>query len=157
MDFNPVPPLLGGLTLSLATSSLLALQGRVLGISGIAHSVVSDRLTPTFASTSQSRRSLSSKGKEVEREETSKEGWTLDWQASTFVGLLVGGALLGINQGRVETFVGGSVFDTMSVPLYRSVLAGFFVGLGTKVSHPLPLPLGSTECNTPMIDRERLY
>lgn len=142
MEFNPVPALLGGLTLSLASSSLLAMQGRVLGISGIAHSVVSDRLTPGSVSTAKDQRAQSLKGKDVERDEASKEGWTLDWQASTFVGLLGGGALLGSNQGIVDTFVGGPIFSAMSVPLYRSILAGFLVGVGTKVRFDLPLSLG---------------
>lgn len=105
--------------LSLSTSSLAALEGSVLGISGIAHTTVSDNLRP--------------------REAGKKQPAGAGWKAACFVGLLAGGALLTVFKSPLEVLLGGSVFDAPApVSLARIAFAGFAVGLGTKVRLLLP-------------------
>lgn len=114
MLYTPLTSLLGGLMLSASTSSLLASQGRVLGISGIAHSVVAATLSTTPSTPKQK---------------------SSRWKVATFLGLLAGGAVLRLWEGRLSALVGASVFDgAVEVGMRRVLLAGLAVGLGTKAS-----------------------
>lgn len=126
--------------LSLATSSLLASQGQVLGISGIAHSVASDNLsrrTRNRKVADASEREVLN-GKATGKGKGPSEG-TAGWKVACVGGLLVGGYLLNTMDGR--TMLGSTgVFDPPTLAgmnMGRTVLAGFAVGIGTKVSQTL--------------------
>ncbi|ORY88468.1 hypothetical protein BCR35DRAFT_337414 [Leucosporidium creatinivorum] len=121
MPFTPLPSLIGGLMLSASTSSLLAGQGRVLGVSGIAHSVLASLIART-APEDREKKLLT--GAPAPR-----------WKAAAFGGMLAGGVLLRLLEGRLGAFVGGSVFDgpVVGLGMGRVLLAGLFVGLGTKL------------------------
>lgn len=123
MPFTPLPSLLGGVLLSVSTSSLLVDYGRVLGVSGIAHSVVSDSVYDCISSPSKPAL------------DTGRP-----WNVACFAGLLAGGVLLRLGEGRIVRFVGAGVFDAPSDEgsVWRTVVAGLLVGFGTKVSMPPP-------------------
>lgn len=116
MTFTPVQSLTGGLMLSFATSTLLVSYGRVLGVSGVAHSVVSDPLRDKLSSERATPRS--------------------SWKIACFSGFLAGGLALRLLEERVAKLTGGAVFDAPSREgaLGRTLLAGLLVGAGTKVS-----------------------
>lgn len=117
MGFTPLPSLIGAVMLALSTSSLAALEGSVLGVSGIAHATVSDNLLL----------------RDIGKRQPAGSGW----KAACFVGLLAGGALLSIFKSPLEVVLGGPVFDAPTpASLARIVFAGFAVGLGTKVGLP---------------------
>lgn len=140
MPFTPLSSLIGGFMLSAATSSLLAGQGRVLGISGIAHSVVGSTLTSP----------------------ASKDGTpapNITWKHAAFAGLLAGGALLRLSEGRLTSFVGASVFDGAAVGLSTSrvLLAGLAVGLGTKVSRCVNAEAERSEADHHPLTKARMW
>ncbi|KAM0746403.1 hypothetical protein T439DRAFT_384139 [Meredithblackwellia eburnea MCA 4105] len=112
--FHPLPPFTGGLIISYATSSLLAGYGTTLGVSGIAHSVLSDPL---------------------QRNISHKKGKIGLWKPALFAGILVGGLVLRAVANDLTQFSGGPVFDAVvnGVPLWRTLLTGFLVGIGTKI------------------------
>lgn len=126
MAFTPLPPLLGGILLSVSTSSLLVHYRRVLGVSGIAHSVISDPIYDHLSSPSKP-------GTDTGR----------PWKVACFAGLLAGGVLLRLGEGRIVQFVGGQVFDGPGGggSVWRTLAAGLLVGLGTKVSKRTATPL----------------
>lgn len=113
MPFTPWPSLIGGLMLSVSTSSVLSLDGRVLGISGITHGVVQSAVSPS----------------------SSGDTRKLTWRHAAFAGLLAGGAILGLNQLSFARLVGAPIFDAplTSFSTSRAALAGLLVGFGTKV------------------------
>lgn len=114
-----------------STGSLLALQGTILGISGIAHGVVQSTLQ-------QQTNKVESKGSNP----SSPTSARITWRHAAFAGLLLGGVTLSKFQSSITSVIGAPIFDngTTSSTLPRMLLAGLLVGSGTKVnSSVMPL------------------
>lgn len=121
MVYQVPAPLVGGFLLSFATSKLLFDQGRILGCSGIAHSTLSHFSTTLTKPPSKKERENGDEGQE--------------WKVSAALGLVVGGLVIGQLRPSLELVVGQPLFDPVaSAGIVRPLLAGFAVGVGTKVS-----------------------
>ncbi|GAA5843097.1 hypothetical protein JCM3766R1_005236 [Sporobolomyces carnicolor] len=123
MDSIPAP-IAGGLLLSFATSTLLAHQGRILGCSGVTHSTLEHVVRTTLNNSSSS---------------SSREEEGQAWKVASVLGLVAGGIALSHCRGALELVVGQPIFDHPAtavslVGLLRPILAGFAVGLGTKLA-----------------------
>ena len=122
MDGIPAP-LVGGLLLSFATSSLLIDQGRILGCSGVAHA--------TQAASTKRLLSLFSTNDTSKREADGKDE---SWKTASVLGLVAGGFALSSLRQPLELLVGQPIFDGAVSGLLRPILSGLAVGVGTKVS-----------------------
>jgi uncharacterized membrane protein YedE/YeeE len=122
--FTPVHSFVGGLTIAGATYELLAENGLVFGASGFFHR--------TIRATS---RSLTSSLEPISKERDSS--WSESDQLATaaIVGLVTGGVLLRIYDDQATHAFGATIFDPPSTSgLFGTVVAGFLVGYGTRVS-----------------------
>ncbi|GAA6064180.1 hypothetical protein JCM10212_002922 [Sporobolomyces blumeae] len=120
-------PLVGGLLLSFATSTLLLDQGRILGCSGTAHACV-NRLVDAAATSS----SDGSSSRDPHKDKVSKRAD--DWKVSVVAGLVAGGAVLSYFRSPIEALLRQPIFDGVpNVSLARAIVAGAAVGMGTKL------------------------
>ncbi|KAM0793583.1 hypothetical protein ACM66B_001017 [Microbotryomycetes sp. NB124-2] len=116
MVFQYLPSVVGGLMLSASTSTWLVNDGRVLGISGLAHSVIQSTVASASGQGSKNR--------------------APSWKWSAVAGLLAGGAILSANAATLASVLGRPVFDILDSPAItwsRIVVAGLATGLGTKL------------------------
>ena len=94
--FTPISSALGGMLIGLASASMLVLNGRIAGISGIAGGLLGGDRTDA------------------------------GWRVSFLAGLVIGGAL-------VATFAPGAFAFTIDRTLPMLFVAGFLVGVGTRL------------------------
>ncbi|KAK4057673.1 hypothetical protein OIO90_001321 [Microbotryomycetes sp. JL221] len=121
-----LPSFVGGLMLSASTSTWLVNDGRVFGISGLAHSVISSTVP------------VKSSDRATDSDKTSLKPTARApaFKYAAVAGLLAGGAVLSANSATLAQLTGRPVFDQLSNPpltLVRVLVAGLATGIGTKL------------------------
>lgn len=102
--FNVVGGLLGGLLIGAASTALLATTGKITGISGILHSLVTPR---------------------------SHSAWQ-SWRTTYALGLFVAGLLLSIPAFDSQLGAFGDA-SSLTLQPWAAVIAGLAVGFGTRL------------------------
>lgn len=121
--FTPLQSLIGGLMMAGGVSGMLAVQGQVLGISGMYHGSIDLLLAPMRPA------ALPMEGKAKQSALQSRSTAVLFTS-----GLVLGGVVLGVFRAHLEAGLGIRLFDPpgTGIPLTQLVLWGVLVGFGTR-------------------------